>query len=98
MVRLGRTRATAYAVRQQTAAGSEWPLFRLRPDATLEELGSVVALTGETFHVSTTAARPNLTRSPDETVDGHFPGAAVVSGRPAPTGLPRAHVRASSRA
>lgn len=74
LVRLGRTRATAYAVRQQTAAGSEWPLFRLGPDATLEELGTVVALTGETFHVATTAARPNLTRSPDETVDGHFPG------------------------
>lgn len=98
VVRLGRTRATAYAVRQQTAAGSEWPLFRLRPDATLEELGSVVALTGETFHVSTTAARPNLTRSPDETRRRPLPGAAVVSGRPAPTGLPRAHVRASSRA
>jgi len=74
LVRLGRTRATAYAIRQQTAAGSEWPLFRLGPDATLEELGTVVALTGETFHVATTAARPNLTRSPDETVDGHFPG------------------------
>lgn len=34
VVRLGRTRATAYAVRQPTAAGSEWPLFRLRADAT----------------------------------------------------------------
>ncbi|WP_256775924.1 MULTISPECIES: type II toxin-antitoxin system HipA family toxin YjjJ [unclassified Stenotrophomonas] len=74
IVRLGRTRATAYAVRKQTPAGSEWPLFRLRADATLEELGTVVALTGESVHVQTNAARPNLTRSPDDTVDGYFPG------------------------
>lgn len=74
VVRLGHTRATAYAVRQPTAAGSEWPLFRLRADATLEELGTVVALTGDTFHVQPDTARPNLTRSPDTGVEGHFPG------------------------
>ena len=47
VVRLGRTRATAYAIRQVTAAGSEWPLFRMRGDGSLEELGQVVALSGD---------------------------------------------------
>lgn len=74
VVRLGRTRATAYAVRHVGPAGSEWPLYRLRVDASLEEVGRVVALSGDTFHVQANAARPNLTRSPDAGVDGHFPG------------------------
>jgi hypothetical protein len=74
VVRLGRSRATAYAVRQVTAAGSEWPLYRLRADASLEELGSVIALTGDTFHVQAHPPRPNLTRPPEGDVDGHFPG------------------------
>lgn len=74
VVRMGRTRATAYTARQTTAAGSEWPLFRLRADATLEELGRVVALTGDSFHVQVGGVRPNLTRPPDGTLDGYFPG------------------------
>lgn len=74
VVRLGRTRATAYGVRQVSAAGSEWPLFRIRGDGTLEELGQVVALTGDTFHVQVEGDRPNLVRPPEGDITGYFPG------------------------
>lgn len=74
VVRLGNTRATAYAVRQTTRAGSEWPLFRLREDATLEELGVVTALSGDSFHVQSNSARPNLARAPEGDIVGFFPG------------------------
>jgi hypothetical protein len=74
VIRLGRTRATAYAARQSTAAGSQWPLYRLRADATLEELGQLHALSGDAFHFEANGARPNLQRSPDSHVDACFPG------------------------
>ncbi|GAB3064756.1 type II toxin-antitoxin system HipA family toxin YjjJ [Stenotrophomonas tumulicola] len=73
VLRLGRTRATAYAARQTTAAGSEWPLYRLRPDATLEELGQVHSLSGGSFHFQANAARPNLTRAPEGDIAAFFP-------------------------
>ncbi len=73
-MRLGRTRATAYAMRQITAAGSEWPLFRMRGDGSLEELGLVVALSGDTFHVQLDGDRPNLVRPPEGDITGYFPG------------------------
>lgn len=74
VVRLGRTRATAYAQRQDTPAGSEWPLFRMREDGRLEELGQVVALRGDTFYVQTQGDRPNLVRPPEGDIMGCFPG------------------------
>ena len=74
VIRLGRTRATAYAMRQQTPAGSRWPLYRLQPDATLEELGEVHALSGDGFHFESNQVRPNLSRSPESTLEGIFPG------------------------
>lgn len=74
IARLGRTRATAYAVRQATAAGSDWPLFRMREDGALEELGHVVALSGDTFHVQLEGDRPNLARPPEGDIKGFFPG------------------------
>ena len=74
VVRLGNTRATAYAVRQFTRVGSDWPLFRLREDATLEDLGTVTALTGNSFHVRISTARPNLTRAPEGDIAAFFPG------------------------
>ncbi|QIO89650.1 hypothetical protein G9274_003335 [Stenotrophomonas rhizophila] len=73
VARLGRGRATAYAARRATAAGSEWPLFRLRPDASLEELGTLIALSGDAFHLDVGTARPNLNRAPDGAIDGWFP-------------------------
>lgn len=74
VVRLGQTRATAYALRQPSRVGSEWPLYRLREDATLEELGRLVALSGDTFHVDASRARENLLRAPEGDLAGFFPG------------------------
>ncbi|HFK2920942.1 TPA: type II toxin-antitoxin system HipA family toxin YjjJ [Stenotrophomonas maltophilia] len=74
VVRLGQTRATAYALRHPSRAGSEWPLYRLREDATLEELGRMIALSGDTFHVDASRARANLQRAPDGNLPGFFPG------------------------
>ncbi|WP_303636889.1 type II toxin-antitoxin system HipA family toxin YjjJ [Stenotrophomonas tuberculopleuritidis] len=74
VVRLGQTRATAYALRQPSRAGSEWPLYRLREDATLEELGRMIALSGDTFHVDASRARTNLQRAPEGDLPGFFPG------------------------
>ncbi|MHC1653496.1 type II toxin-antitoxin system HipA family toxin YjjJ [Stenotrophomonas maltophilia] len=74
VVRLGQTRATAYALRQASRVGSEWPLYRLREDATLEELGRLIALSGDTFHVDASRARPNLLRAPDGDIAAFFPG------------------------
>ena len=73
VVRMGRTRATAYALRRPTRAGSEWPLYRLREDATLEELGRVIALVGGGFHVDAGPDCPNLRRAPEGGVAAFFP-------------------------
>ncbi|KAG1488504.1 hypothetical protein G6F52_013910 [Rhizopus delemar] len=74
VVRLGQTRATAYALRQPSRVGSEWPLYRLREDATLEELGRLIALSGDTFHLDASRARPNLLRTPEGDIAAFFPG------------------------
>ena len=73
VLRVGRARATAYVARASTDAGSAWPLRRLRPDATLEELGTLYALRGERFQFVPEGDRPNLVR-PVEGRAGHFPG------------------------
>ncbi|MDH5821880.1 type II toxin-antitoxin system HipA family toxin YjjJ [Luteimonas sp. RD2P54] len=73
VLRIGRARATAYVARTSTAAGGAWPLWRMRPDATLEELGTLYLLRGERFQFLPEGERPNLTR-PVEAVPGHFPG------------------------
>lgn len=72
VVRLGRTRATADAQRQDTPAGSEWPLFRMREDGRLEELGQVVALRGDAFYVQTQGDRSNLVLPPEGDIMGCF--------------------------
>lgn len=73
VLRVGRARATAYVARAGTDAGSAWPLWRMRPDATLEELGTLHLLRGGRFLFESAGERPNLTRPVDE-VPGHFPG------------------------
>ncbi len=73
VLRVGRARATAYVARASTDAGSAWPLWRMRPDATLEELGTLYLLRGERFQFESSGERANLTR-PVEDVHGHFPG------------------------
>jgi hypothetical protein len=73
VLRIGRARATAYAARARSEAGNTWPLWRMRPDATLEELGALHLLRGERFQFVPAGERPNLMR-PVETVPGHSPG------------------------
>ncbi|MDN5780403.1 MAG: type II toxin-antitoxin system HipA family toxin YjjJ [Luteimonas sp.] len=73
VLRMGRARATAYAARSRSDAGDAWPLWRMRPDATLEELGALHQLRGERFQFAPAGERPNLMR-PVEAVPGHYPG------------------------
>lgn len=53
---------------------AEYPLFRLRPDGTVERLGHAIPQSGDTFQVHVTANRPNLTCPPDGGDPGAFPG------------------------
>ena len=73
VLRIGQARATTYVARATSDAGGAWPLWRMRPDATLEELGTLHLLRGERFQFVPTGERPNLMR-PVESVPGHFPG------------------------
>ncbi len=72
VLRVGRARATAYVARAGTEAGSAWPLWRMRPDATVEELGTLYLLRAGRFQFEPAGERPNLTR-PVEGVPGYFP-------------------------
>lgn len=73
VLRVGQARATTYVARAGTDAGGAWPLWRMRPDTTLEELGTVYLLRGERFQFVAQDDRPNLSRAVAE-VPGHFPG------------------------
>lgn len=54
-----------------TSPNRLFPLFRLKEDATVERLGHLESLPGETFRAHLTPTRPNLVRSPDGDT---FPG------------------------
>lgn len=73
VLRIGKARATAYVARMRTDAGDAWPLWRMRPDATLEELGTLHALRGDRFYFDTSGERPVLAR-PVDRVAGFHPG------------------------
>ena len=72
VVRIGNARATSYVARA-TSEPNAWPLFRMRADTTLDELGTLHALRGDRFHFQPAGERPNLMR-PVEATRGHFPG------------------------
>lgn len=72
VLRIGNARATSYVARA-TSPPNAWPLFRMRADTTLDELGTLHALRGDRFHFQPTGERPNLMR-PVEATSGHFPG------------------------
>jgi hypothetical protein len=73
VLRIGRARATAYVARADTDAGNAWPLWRMRPDATVEELGTLHLLRGGRFQFVVQGDRPTLSRAVAR-VPGHFPG------------------------
>lgn len=73
VLRIGKARATAYVACAATDAGSAWSLWRMRADATLEELGTLHALRGERFQFESVGERANLMLAVEH-VAGHFPG------------------------
>lgn len=70
--RVGRARATAY-VATALVRPNTWPLYRMGPDANMEELGSLHALRGDGFLFEPTSDHPNLMRQVDGPA-GYFPG------------------------
>ena len=73
IVRLGRARATRYALRHEIArAGSHWPLYRIDADGHPQTLGELQAIHGGLFHFETDGSRPAFLHG--EFADGLFPG------------------------
>jgi HipA-like C-terminal domain len=72
VVRIGRARATRYALARDVArAGSSWPLYRITAAGSSQHLGRLTALHADGFHVEATHAIPALLHPP---LDGLFPG------------------------
>ncbi|HET9033737.1 MAG TPA: type II toxin-antitoxin system HipA family toxin YjjJ [Dokdonella sp.] len=73
IVRIGRARATRYALAREIArAGSHWPLYRIDADAKPHTLGELHALHGDTFFFEPNSSRPALVHG--EFASGLFPG------------------------
>ncbi|WP_313318823.1 type II toxin-antitoxin system HipA family toxin YjjJ [Stenotrophomonas sp.] len=70
--RIGKARATAY-VATALVRPNTWPLYRMGPEANMEELGTLHALRGDGFLLEPTGDRPNLMRAVDGPA-GYFPG------------------------
>ncbi|HYG07469.1 MAG TPA: type II toxin-antitoxin system HipA family toxin YjjJ [Stenotrophomonas sp.] len=66
IVRLGKARATQYALRHEIRGESQWPLYRMRPDARIEPLGTLLALDRGEFALESTQPRPVLMHPPFE--------------------------------
>lgn len=73
VLRVGQGRSTRYVARATSDAGSEWPLWRMRADASVEELGTLHLLRGEQFQYLPIGEQPNLMRAVGD-AQGHFPG------------------------
>lgn len=72
VIRIGRARATSY-VATSPSLPNQWPLYRVKPDASLQVVGTLHALRGDKFLLVTEGVEPNLMRAV-ESVPGHFPG------------------------
>ena len=70
--RVGKARATAY-VATAPIRPNTWPLYRMGPDANMEELGTLHALRGDGILFEPTGDHPNLVRQVDGPA-GYFPG------------------------
>ncbi len=70
--RVGKARATAY-VATALVRPNRWPLYRMGPEANMEELGTLHALRGDRFLFEPTGDRPNLMHQVDGPA-GYFPG------------------------
>ena len=73
IVRIGRARATRYALAREIArAGSHWPLYRIDANGKPHTLGEMHALHGGAFFFEPNASRPALVHG--EFASGLFPG------------------------
>jgi hypothetical protein len=73
IVRLGRARATRYALGHEIArAGSHWPLYRIDADGHPHTLGELHAIHGGQFHFEAEGSRPAFLYG--DFADGLFPG------------------------
>ena len=73
VVRIGRARATRYALTREIArAGCRWPLYRLDADGASHRLGVLTALHGDAFHFDAETALPAFLHG--DFRDGLFPG------------------------
>jgi len=66
VVRLGKARATQYALRQEYRGESQWPLYRMTPDARVQSIGNLLALDRGEFALESAQERPVLTLPPFE--------------------------------
>ena len=73
IVRIGRARASRYALAREIArVGSRWPLYRIDAAGHSERLGELRAMHGEGFHFEPTLPLPAFLHG--EFADGLFPG------------------------
>ncbi|MEO7014794.1 MAG: type II toxin-antitoxin system HipA family toxin YjjJ [Dokdonella sp.] len=73
IVRIGRARATRYALTRKVArAGSRWPLYRIDADGKPHTLGELYALARDEFFFEPNGSRPTLTYG--DFASGLFPG------------------------
>ncbi len=73
IVRIGRARATRYAVAHEIArSGSHWPLYRIDVDGKPHTLGDLHALHGDGFFFEPNGSRPALMHG--DFASGLFPG------------------------
>lgn len=73
IVRIGRARASRYALARRIArAGNRWPLYRIDAAGKSERLGELRALHGDGFHFAPALPLPALVHGPF--ADGLFPG------------------------
>ncbi len=66
VVRLGKARATEYALQREIRGESQWPLYRMTPEARVFAVGTLVALDRGEFALVSDKPRPALMHPPFE--------------------------------
>lgn len=66
VVRLGKARATEYALQRDIRGESQWPLYRMTPEARVFSVGTLIALDRGEFALVSDKPRPALMHPPFE--------------------------------
>ncbi|HVH33651.1 MAG TPA: type II toxin-antitoxin system HipA family toxin YjjJ [Tahibacter sp.] len=64
VVRLGKARATQYALARDIRGDSRWPLYRIGADARIDHLGTLISLERGEFALLSDTIRPALQQAP----------------------------------